>query len=292
LPRSAFTRARNALAAERRRAGRAGDSAAVRRLPKPSVAVWVVNQLARRRGTEVEQFVRVVERLRRPSRARSGGMRVLVAEHRRLLQRLLEAARDLLVEAGARPAPPLLSRVSATLVATAADPRARRALREGAISEEPRAPGFEVLAGSSEWSLPEGAKPPEAGPPSGPPSGPPEGGVPRRRSATAAVEDPSAKRAREAERVAAAEMEEADRRARDLERAAAAHEQAAREAVRQAGAIRARLRDAERRAREERESAQQARRAAERARQDAERARTRLAWARQVLGRPAERVAD
>ncbi|HXG05106.1 MAG TPA: hypothetical protein VNO23_17045, partial [Candidatus Binatia bacterium] len=176
-----------------------------------------------------------------------------IAEHRRLLQRLLEEARDLLVETGARPAPPLLSRVSATLVATAADPRARRALRAGAVSEEPRAPGFEVLAGSSEWSLPEGAKPPEGGLP----SGPPEGGVPRRRSATA-FEDPSAKRAREAERVAAAEMEEADRRARDLERAAAAHEQAAREAVRQAGAIRARLRDAERRAREERESAQQA----------------------------------
>lgn len=243
--------------------------------------MWVVNQLARRHPAEVDRLVRTVDRLRRPHRASPMQMRELIREHRRVLQALLAAARGLLGEAGVRPAPAVLSRISATLVGTAADPAGRRALRDGVVDDEPAAPGFDVLAGGpgSEVAKPELARGESRRGRSGP----------LERSVAVAEEDRAAARAREARRVAAAEMEEAERRARDLERAAAPHEHASREAIRRVAGLRARLQEAEGRAREEGESARQARRAAERARQDAERARARLASARQALGSEAPR---
>jgi hypothetical protein len=196
----------------------------------------VVNQLARRHRAEMDRLVRTVERLRRPHRAAPMEVRELIRDHRRVLQGLLEAARGLLGEAGAKPAPALLSRVSATLVGAAADPAGRRALRDGTVGDEPSAPGFEIFAG--DWSGPEVPEPE------------PTGAESRRGGPAAARdEDRAAIRAREALRVATAEMEEAERRA---------HEEA--------------------------DAARQARRAAERARQDAERARDRRASARQALG--------
>jgi len=45
LPLGEFTPARNALAARLKKAGEQAEADAVKALPKPSVAAWVVNQL-------------------------------------------------------------------------------------------------------------------------------------------------------------------------------------------------------------------------------------------------------
>src|SRR5438034_9907423 len=64
LPLDEFTAARNELATRLRKAGQADAAERVRELRKPSVAVWTVNQLARRYPDEIEELVEGGKRLR------------------------------------------------------------------------------------------------------------------------------------------------------------------------------------------------------------------------------------
>src|SRR5262249_62251629 len=57
LPLDEFTAARNELATRLRKAGQGEAAERVRALRKPSVAVWAVNQLARRHPDEIEELV-------------------------------------------------------------------------------------------------------------------------------------------------------------------------------------------------------------------------------------------
>jgi hypothetical protein len=137
LPLGEFTAARNALAKE------LGDPE-IRKLAKPSIPAWAVNQLVRREAKLVEQLLEhgealqkqtlkgSVEALRDSQRRERGTVRELVKRAEKLLE---------------KPTSQTLERVAATLTAGAQSAAGRKALRAGRLTEELEPTGFEALAG-------------------------------------------------------------------------------------------------------------------------------------------------
>ena len=150
LPLDEFTRARDELARRVRQEGDAERAAEIKRLRKPSVPAWVVNQLARQRELDMQRLLRAGEQLAGAQveaiRAQKGDAFV---EARRDEQRALEAlaasAREILAGAGRGAA--ALDRVLATLRAGSLTEEGRALLKSGRLSEELEPPGFEAFAG-------------------------------------------------------------------------------------------------------------------------------------------------
>src|SRR5436190_17561372 len=150
LPLDEFTRARDELARRVRQEGDAEGAAEIKRLRKPSVPAWVVNQLARQRELDMQRLVKAGEQLAGAQveaiRAQKGDAFV---EARRDEQRALEAlaagAREILAEAGRGAA--AVDRVVATLRAGSLTEDGRALLKSGRLTEELEPPGFEALAG-------------------------------------------------------------------------------------------------------------------------------------------------
>src|SRR4051812_47815199 len=63
-----FTDARNALAAKLKKAGDDARAKAVKALSKPTVAAWLVNQLARRHAGKLRELVHAGDALRKAQR--------------------------------------------------------------------------------------------------------------------------------------------------------------------------------------------------------------------------------
>jgi hypothetical protein len=149
VPPADFTRERDALARELKAQGRAEDAKAVARLRKPPVALWIVNQLARLAGAEVQALI---DATARAHRAQSGGgaaddLREAMRLQRESLQRLTDAAGRAAGEAKAKFDLALQRRVQNTVQAAAASMPEQ--LRDGALEEELEPSGFEeLLAGA------------------------------------------------------------------------------------------------------------------------------------------------
>jgi hypothetical protein len=208
LPLESFTEARNALAAELKRAGRADEAEAVRALRKPSVAAWAANQVARRHRGELGGFLEAAERLRK-AQLGEGDVREATRAERAALERLLHLAGEYAGDAQ-------LVRVRQTLEAAAADEAAAELLRGGRLERELEPAGFGTLVAGT------------------PPPAPP-----RRRRAP----DPALKRAVAAARARVAELRREVRTAEDEARRRHAEWQRASEAADEAAE---RLADAER----------------------------------------------
>lgn len=148
VPLREFTRARNALAAELRRAGANDRARAVARLRRPSAPLWAVNQLARSARPALERLLDAVERLRRTQLSDPRGAMDAMRKEREQLDALVARAGDALSQAGFRPSAATTRRISAMLLGAAADPRHATELRAGRLTEEPPAPGFEALSGT------------------------------------------------------------------------------------------------------------------------------------------------
>jgi hypothetical protein len=145
LPLGDFTAARNALAKKL-------GTADVRKLKKPTVPAWAVNQLARRREVDMRRLLRAGEALESAQREAVAGGDQKAFENARRDER--EAVRKLRSEAAAllgadgHPASDAnLERIARTLHAGAATEEWRTALREGRLSEELEPRGFEAFAG-------------------------------------------------------------------------------------------------------------------------------------------------
>jgi hypothetical protein len=65
LPLREFTRARAALVTRLHEAGQLDEAAHVKTLPRPSLPVWAINQVARADRIGVERLVRAVEAVKR-----------------------------------------------------------------------------------------------------------------------------------------------------------------------------------------------------------------------------------
>ena len=155
LPLDEFTSARNDLARSLRKDGRRDEADTVTGLRKPTLAAWVVNQLARERRSEVEQLLGGAAAIK--AGAGDGDVRF-----RASVDALLRSARQILADAGRKPTDSVLQEVATTLRASAAS--APEELAAGRLSEALETMGFDVLAGSPPRSRAKPARPKRAEP--------------------------------------------------------------------------------------------------------------------------------
>src|SRR5262249_20725415 len=258
VPLADFTRCRNDLAARLRAAGRRDEAAAVRRLTRPTAAVWAINGAARENAEMVRSFVAATDRLRRAQDGTRDAVTEATRAQRRALQELVRATERILERGCLRVTTTVRERVSRTLLGTAADPDSQRALLRGRLTEEREAPGFEALAGATIGRTPR--RQTEA---------------PRIGRRARAADERRARAAREARAAAQARAHDLERTARALEEQAATEEGGAERTARLVADLRQQLRQAEARARETARAARAATLAAKRARQAAMRAAAR-----------------
>jgi hypothetical protein len=153
LPIEEFVGARNELAVRLKRDGDADGAEAVRKLPKPTVAVWAVNQLADREKAGVRALLAAGTSLRKAQEATLAGrgsrdaLREAQAKERAAVQELTQRAREFLGEANRAASAATLERVATTLGAAAVDDEARDALKAGRLTAELEPAGFGALAG-------------------------------------------------------------------------------------------------------------------------------------------------
>ncbi|WP_291042686.1 hypothetical protein, partial [Herbiconiux sp.] len=147
-------------------------AARVRKLAKPSVAAWAVDQLVRHRSVELDELLALGARLRDSSSLDREAVRDLGKERQRLLAALARSARDLGDELGTPVSESAALEVQATLQAALTDPGAEAALRTGLLVRTLATAGFDPvdLAGALPAGL-ETAAPATATPGSGSRSG-------------------------------------------------------------------------------------------------------------------------
>jgi hypothetical protein len=241
---SAFTRERNAKATALRKAGQPAQAHAVSQLRRPSAQLWATNQLTHEDPKRLAGFIDSVERVRRTQLRDPWAAGEALQRQRTELDALVARAGDLLARQGHRATPATLRRISDTLLGAAVDRHRAQELREGRLTQELSAPGFEVLAGAPRGTL------------RLVPGGPAQRGQ-------------EGVRSREAVCRAQAEQkrERRDREAAELERAAAVRQSAAIEVAREAEELtrkltvaRARVREAQRASKAAAAAARKARR--------------------------------
>lgn len=146
LPLEEFTGARNELARSLKDDGRPDEAARVKKLKKPPVSAWAVNQLARDDPDGIARLLDLVDRLKE---ARSADdIQRLGAERRELVAKLARRAGRLAEAAGHAASPSTLQRVTQTLQAGAEDEE-RDLLRRGALPDDLAPAGFDALGGFS-----------------------------------------------------------------------------------------------------------------------------------------------
>ena len=145
VPLSAFTRERNARATALEKAGEPAQAHAVRQLRRPSASLWATNQLAHDDPKRLATFFDTVEQVRRTQLRDPRGAGEAVRRHRGELHALVTQAGALLARHGYRATPASQRRIADTLLGAAVDRRHAQALREGRLTEELSAPGFDVL---------------------------------------------------------------------------------------------------------------------------------------------------
>ena len=142
-----FTARRNQLVKALRDEGRRDEADTVKALRKPTLPVWIVNQLARRRRRDVDLLLDAGHRARDAQRSvvagKSADLEAALDQERLALRTLIAAAREIDPDASAS----VLERVSRTLRAGAVTDAGRELLARGRLSEELESTGFEGFAG-------------------------------------------------------------------------------------------------------------------------------------------------
>ena len=141
LPLDEFTKARNTLA----KTLPAGDKQDVARLPKPSVAMWVVNQLHWQDPPTYKALVDASEKLRTAHRSALAGRKVDTQKpdelHRTTLEKAFARATTIAQKSGTSLTDTVRDAVRRTLAALPTDET------PGRLTREPPAAGFSLLTG-------------------------------------------------------------------------------------------------------------------------------------------------
>jgi hypothetical protein len=156
LPLGEFTAARNALAAELKKAGRQAEATEVKALAKPSVPAWVVNQLYWRHREPFERLMEAGDRLRRAqaSQPASNSGREAIVARREAVTALAAIAADILREGNHGAARDLLRRVTSTLEALSSYGSPPDAPVAGRLTDHLEPAGFEAVADLFSGSAP------------------------------------------------------------------------------------------------------------------------------------------
>jgi hypothetical protein len=244
LPLGEFTAARDELARQLRREGDGDAGAEVKRLRKPSVAAWALNQVRRNNPGQSDELIEAGRRLREAQeRLLAGGDREplqrAAADERRLVGDLTRHAERELVAAGRSVSAAVQEKLRATLHAVASDPEAREGLAAGRLVRDHEASGLGLVTESRTPSTRAGARKERKEPPARADgalerkAGQLEKRLERARARRNELDEKSAdagRRLREARR-------EATRVAAELERAEAAEERARNRAEEAAEAV-------------------------------------------------------
>jgi hypothetical protein len=209
LPLDGFVAERDALAKALRADGRRDEAAAVKKLAKPTVAAWAVNQALRTQKKAARELWQAGDALAAAQDAILAGkgsgadLRAAAERERAAVEPLVDAARGLLTASGGDLSEATIERVRQTLHAGAIDAEAREEVASGRATRE-RAPqglfgGGEVAAAPAPRRKAE------------PEPKPARKQAPKRDAAAAKREREAAKREREA---AARERKEAAARER------------------------------------------------------------------------------
>lgn len=146
LPPEQFTAARNQLAITLRDAGDPVGSATVKGLPKPTIAAWLANRLVRIAPDQIAELTEFGEQIRD---AHSAGDRLrlkqLTPRRHKLVQQLVNVARDDAQAAGRVITDAVAKRLTETLDAAVVDPRAAQLLRTGRLTSALQHVGFGVV---------------------------------------------------------------------------------------------------------------------------------------------------
>ena len=151
LPLDEFTPARDELARRLRREGDADAGAAVKRLRKPSVAAWALNQVRRNKARESDALLDAGRRQREAQEGLLAGesreaLQRAAADERRLVGELARLAERELAAAGRSVSAAVQEKLRATLHAVASDPEARESLEAGRLVRDHEASGLGPLA--------------------------------------------------------------------------------------------------------------------------------------------------
>jgi hypothetical protein len=145
LPLEEFIPARDALSKELRDTGRRGEATAIKKLPKPTVAAWAVNQAVRSQPRAARELWEAGDALAAAQEAVLSGkgsgadLREAAERERAAVDPLVDAARGLLTSSGGDLSETTIDRVRATLQAAAIDADAREDVAAGRAVRE-RAP--------------------------------------------------------------------------------------------------------------------------------------------------------
>lgn len=147
VPLGEFTAARDELAKRLRDEGEREQADEVKKLRKPTAAVWLVNRLSSERELDVQRLAKAGEAL---GKAQAGGLSSeefasARDEEQRSLERLYQAAGELAEREGV--GAPSVERATQTLRAASLTDEGRKLLKQGRLTEELQAPGFEALTG-------------------------------------------------------------------------------------------------------------------------------------------------
>jgi hypothetical protein len=133
-PPAAFIAARKRIVAALKAAGRKDEAKEVDRIPRPSVAVWTVNQIARRDPEVIQRLGAITARLQSAAGAEYGAA---AAELRQVLDELRGEAAAVLAAAGHDDVGPhLVQRVIANLRAAAGSRETRATLEAGRLARD------------------------------------------------------------------------------------------------------------------------------------------------------------
>lgn len=146
LPLDRFTAARNAAAKDAAQDGDRELAAALRALPKPSSAAWLVNVLVDRRRGEVEQVLELAASLKEAQASVDRAqLHALGQQRQRLLAAVARQALDAAAEVGHDVGPAALPGVEQTLRAALADPAAAAAVLTGRLVRPLEASGWDPV---------------------------------------------------------------------------------------------------------------------------------------------------
>lgn len=144
LPPAEFTAARNARAARAKSEGEPDLAAAVKALPKPSVAAWVVNLMVRQLPERIGDLVALGEELRSAQDEMDAtALRALTTQRRALTSSVAREGARLATELGQNVTASVTEQVQGTLHAAMTDEVAAQAVRTGLLRATIAATGLD-----------------------------------------------------------------------------------------------------------------------------------------------------
>ena len=128
-----FVAERNAIVKKLKAAGRRDDAATVARLPRPTLSVWAVNQIARQELPLLRRLADATAALQGGDRNGASSYAEVLGEHREILKALRLKAEEILSGSGFRSAPDLLAQVVHDLRAGISSPEGRALIESGRL---------------------------------------------------------------------------------------------------------------------------------------------------------------